>query len=419
MWLYENDTINGIPLSEINLDLIRRKMFFFIGKRCSVQNIDYDKILRTFDELLDMYRFVEEKSNTKIAYKENKVSHLSSESRANVPDQRNNKTQDNEYYCRICWNRTGWVRPSGGATEDSDTFYSQYGFGHEEWLLNFLWMVDDYHYSYLQPIGKGYESKIGKVLSIILYTFSPDGPILIGKISNCQIINRDEAISIKNEYKKNGWLEEMCSHLKSLNLPIDSLNKDDIFNIKFRQEDFHPFFPVTIMNDELAKKGTRYQLIPNDSNLPINIPKFQNNYKSEESTFRRAIRETTIDPLHSKIQNSLVRYLKKRHPGCTVLYEDDFVDVKLIDKQSVNFYEIKTDVTARGCIRAALGQLMDYSYYPKDDKATKLYVVGEVRAKEMDIMYLNNLNIKFNLPLRYIQYDKEHSSIKQEVGGNK
>jgi hypothetical protein len=48
------------------------------------------------------------------------------------------------YIARVCWNTRNWVRPSGDAplVEHADTYASTNGFGHEEWLFNFAWLLD-------------------------------------------------------------------------------------------------------------------------------------------------------------------------------------------------------------------------------------------------------------------------------------
>jgi hypothetical protein len=46
------------------------------------------------------------------------------------------------YLSRICWNSNGWLFPSGEAKHlEKDSFVTQVGFGHEEWLLNFAWLI--------------------------------------------------------------------------------------------------------------------------------------------------------------------------------------------------------------------------------------------------------------------------------------
>lgn len=90
-------------------------------------------------------------------------------------------------YCRICWNTKKWKQPTGEAEklETGKSYVAENGFGHEEWLFNFSWLLTGGHfagntpylYGFLQPIGKYYSKYKGKIFSALLYT-SPDGKCL-------------------------------------------------------------------------------------------------------------------------------------------------------------------------------------------------------------------------------------------------
>jgi len=77
-------------------------------------------------------------------------------------------------YVRICWNTLGWRMPSGEAPPiEAKTYVANHGFGHEEWLFNFEWLINGYRYGFLQPIGKYYDRYKGKTCSILMYTITP------------------------------------------------------------------------------------------------------------------------------------------------------------------------------------------------------------------------------------------------------
>ena len=58
----------------------------------------------------------------------------------------------NLYTARLCWNTRNWVQPSGDArmVEQKNTYTARNGFGHEEWLFNFQWILDGWKYGFLQ-----------------------------------------------------------------------------------------------------------------------------------------------------------------------------------------------------------------------------------------------------------------------------
>ena len=81
----------------------------------------------------------------------------------------------NKKYARICWNTEKWARPTGDARLlESDSYVSQNGFGHEEWLFNFDWMLPPFgsgsenlvHYGFTQSLGKFFHKYSGHFLDV-------------------------------------------------------------------------------------------------------------------------------------------------------------------------------------------------------------------------------------------------------------
>lgn len=102
------------------------------------------------------------------------------------------------------------------------------------------------------------------------------------------------------------------------------------------------------------------------------------------------------------------------HGKHNVWYEHDYIDLKVIDRDGATFYEIKTDTSAKKCIRNALGQLLEYSSYPTERRAKKLIVVGDAPATEDDKNYLEYLREQHSLPIHYAQFNWETGNIDQE-----
>ena len=65
------------------------------------------------------------------------------------------------------------------------------------------------------------------------------------------------------------------------------------------------------------------------------------------------------------------------------------------------FYEIKTDSSPRACIREAIGQLLEYAFWPGGREACRLIVVGESPLDEDSKKYLRQLRDRFALPIYY------------------
>jgi hypothetical protein len=80
------------------------------------------------------------------------------------------------------------------------------------------------------------------------------------------------------------------------------------------------------------------------------------------------------------------------------------IDAIALANGHLRFYEIKTGHSARACIRAAVGQLLEYAFWPgAKHKASELVVVGEAALDQDARAYLDRLNEKFPLPISYQQ----------------
>ena len=106
---------------------------------------------------------------------------------------------------------------------------------------------------------------------------------------------------------------------------------------------------------------------------------------------------------HDIIQNALTSYLRKncRKKYLKVLLEEKYVDImcKTIDGEW-ELFEIKPD-SPKYCIRNALGQLLEYSYYPGRNKASKLIIIGEYHPSKDTKEYLLKIREEFGVPIYY------------------
>lgn len=67
------------------------------------------------------------------------------------------------------------------------------------------------------------------------------------------------------------------------------------------------------------------------------------------------------------------------------------------------FFEVKTAATVRGCLREAIGQLLEYALWPGATCPNKLIVVGEPPLDISALSYLAELNRSFPVPISYRQ----------------
>jgi hypothetical protein len=86
------------------------------------------------------------------------------------------------------------------------------------------------------------------------------------------------------------------------------------------------------------------------------------------------------------------------------------IDVVMKRGERYYMFEIKTAQSARACIREALGQLLEYSYWPGTQRAEELLVVGEPALDADAAEYLRALRGNFSMPIRYCQYRRDTGS---------
>ena len=118
-----------------------------------------------------------------------------------------------------------------------------------------------------------------------------------------------------------------------------------------------------------------------------------------------------LDIRHTLIQEELVRRLTQKYGSGKVGWEcrcgRKRIDVVLKDGQEHVFYEIKVSGSARACVRDAIGQLMDYAYWPDRQNASRLVVVGEEESDDKTKKYIHHLKKRLNLPIEYQRIEIE------------
>ena len=123
--------------------------------------------------------------------------------------------------------------------------------------------------------------------------------------------------------------------------------------------------------------------------------------------------ELDVDLRHKQIQLALYKQLVSRYGidnvGTECANTGVFVDFIVRDGSKYFFYEVKTSTSARGCVREALSQLIEYSYWPGVQEADRLIIVGEPALDEKTDSYLSILRNRFLVPIEYQQFVIEGS----------
>ena len=332
-------------------------------------------------------------------------------------------------YCRICWNTAGWQKPSNDAAhiETGKSYVAQNQFGHEEWLFNYEWLINGCRYGFLQPIGKHYPKYTGKSCSIVLYTISPEKKILlVGRLQDVHVPTENELAKVLRIADEQGWLDEMRESVALIGGNVGVLQNPEpreIFNIRFRPENVEIFDPKprVVGKHKITTPPHWYQLYNWEDDddletsslapsLTVDDPR-----RSEELQIRAAQRGVIVDPKHVRLQNRLYETLCLEHGANNVDYEANFVDLTVRSANRRTFFEIKTDQTVRRCIRNAIGQLLDYAYYPNGEERTSLVVVGDAPITSSDKDYLAHLRQQFGLDIYYSRFLWETNTLDEKI----
>lgn len=139
------------------------------------------------------------------------------------------------------------------------------------------------------------------------------------------------------------------------------------------------------------------------------------------SAFTQSSRTPKSQLKHNFLQSRLFEQLVVKYSAAQVGAEVPVgigracvdVCVKVCEKTTF-FYEIKTSNSARACLREALGQAIEYAYWPAVERADKLIIVSPALATDDLISYMAFLRSRFDHCVYYQRIDLETGDL---VGG--
>lgn len=328
---------------------------------------------------------------------------------------------------RICWNTMGWKFPSGplGKSSDPKSYEAQYGYGHEEWLFDRYRIIEGYHYSFLEPLNVESGKHFGKVYNISLFTVNGIGKkFYVGDIRNALCISKEEAEKAYCIYEKNGWIKEMTDDIHRVGVDSDSFLKNlpkYIFNVKFKFEDVTKHDePEEISKEDINITTNRFRLLSKKTDFLINevVADDEPDGEFRNEAPRKVVikKEVEYDPYHSKMQNALKKILQKSYKDeyDKVCIEKSRIDIKARTKSKKwHYFEIKTD-TPKICIRGALGQIMEYAYWPESERAEKLIIIGDTSPDNDAKRYIQHIRDKFHIPVYYRSLDIDRKVLSRD-----
>lgn len=207
-------------------------------------------------------------------------------------------------------------------------------------------------------------------LEIIGYAFvvSRDGKVynFDEKIGHCINVEFIET-NIKKNFKKGGFVKTL----------YDITENKELIKILFQGNES----PEVITVRQKTKRRRRKET--GDRNTGKQKRKGSKPYIAENE--------------HNKIQIKYADHLRKQYGKENVKIEENFIDIKLIEKDKVTYFEVKPYYWAEDCIRYGLGQLLNYAYFNPVNLPLKLIVIGPNPPddEEKEIIKFLRKGIKF------------------------
>lgn len=321
-----------------------------------------------------------------------------------------------ERLTRISYNSAGWLRPTGEAAnqEQSNTYNSIHGFGHEDWLFRNEWTIDGWRYAFIQGVGKSRKAlvKLQQPFDLTLFSVEPDKRRrYVAHIREAEALDDQQADAAVQAFRDTGWLTLMEKEIDAVggdsSALAGALLASDILNVRFRVENVALLPPNVYAQEGDRILGlSRYQLYKVNhedfsgpkrsragSELPPNIRSF----------IRKSVSAREVSPEHAKMQAKLMQELRHEYPTARVVREQDYIDVLVETATSICLYEIKSDLSPATVLRQAIGQLLEYSHRIPNpsQKTVTLVAVGRVALTDGVGEFLQHLQLARGLPLGY------------------
>lgn len=339
---------------------------------------------------------------------------------------------------RLCWNENGWVSPSGwpGKSKMKNSHEAQYGYGHEEWLFDTSKLLPDgYHYGFIEPIREHIDLYSGQTFDVRFYSI--DGQTKqrywAGRIMDLQVLSHDQAEKTRQYYQSKGWLKPMKEDIEKFQKENNKVKKKgwseynglDIFNVRFKPEALNAanlYVPIPTTSPLYNLHRYEFNIgspkllayYPTEGSFIFTytnkrIPKLDGNLPKKTRLIPNPIE---MNQMHQEISLRITPKLWKIYGKTNVQrnHSANFlgreIDIVVNSKEGLIFYEIKTYNALIQSIRAAIGQLMEYAHWSRQDRAKKLVLITQHHENNAEgISYIRHIRSKYKIPLFYQSFD--------------
>jgi len=423
MWYYHK----GVRSRNFSPNLITNEWFQY-GNFISIGNIinkpigklnesDLTQILNCFDKLFPIYEFCVLQSTAELSI-EKRIS-------------------------RLAFNTNGWIQPSGsyGKSPSKDSYEAQNGFGHEEWLFDVSKLINGYHYGFLEPVRKQHQAYAGKTYNVWLFTIDSKSKkrYWVGEIEKIEVIEKEEAEFAFKKYQELGWYSELEQQIEAADGNLTAFTNwhnhyVDLFNVRFKPEYLKVNDPyIELPENHPVINISRYNFTHFYDVFKIETDHeftFLSGYNSESDddsgieskSHVRELKSIEITYLHNAISKKLTTFLRQKYGAANVVPEHpagivgNRIDIVVkSDTEGLTFYEIKTYNSIKTSIREAIGQLMEYAFYPDKNYASQLIILTQKHPEfDEEVSYVKFIRNKYKVPLYYQWYDYQTNTLSEK-----
>lgn len=321
---------------------------------------------------------------------------------------------------RLCWNSNGWRGPTGEGYQKESSYVGEHGFGHEEWNLNTADTIGDkvYGYTYYNPSPHNRIS-LGPH-DIYFFAIAPSKDrLLVGAYRDAFFLSNEERQQLKKRLEGSDYLERRAKELVALRLPHLSayqdaqraLLQDFALNVCTVPEKVIVFSPPRILTESATggrnpKRLNRYTHPVFLSGAPVSESDFQLSVIAQSTPNQRLLLEDAyvrfsaeqqqvILRRHNLLSNRFQAWLSKIG-AASISVETDSVDVSCVHTGQSLLFELKTcyTVSPRHALREALGQILEYAFYPTRTNHDHLAIVLDAEPSSTDIQWFRRMHGK-------------------------
>lgn len=323
---------------------------------------------------------------------------------------------------RLGWNSSGWRHPTGELLNKEASYVGAHGFGHEDWNFATTDLVDDRILGYVRYNPSRTRDDLAGPIELLFFSKKPDGSrFLVGRYRNARFLDPESRESARKAFGKSPILEKRIEELLALDLPNiktevqarKNLLTNFSSNISVDPIDIEIFDPPVELTADLVdgrdprwinRYGApitlhsspdvkaRLRQHPMSSNRSANTSTRANLDEETYCRFTQA-QMKVIRRMHNQLSNRFRAWLKDI--GATdVTAELSSVDVQCNLQGETYLFELKTTAsqTPRLALRDAVGQILEYSFYPGRNRSNYLAIVLDAEPSRTDIEWISNLN---------------------------